>query len=103
MIRHVFCFVLCVTALRAAADDDPLRDLKKGQPRDVAALIHRLALCNHWSGEEPYDEARRNEIYSAMADLKCKRLEADEAKAVKRHASNLKALKALKEAKELSY
>jgi cytochrome c556 len=103
MRSYVACFLACVTVPCLAASDDPLADLKKSQPKDVAALIERLAGCNHWSGEEPYDAERRKEILDAMADLKCDRLAADEAKALKRHAKNPKAIRALKQAKELSF
>jgi hypothetical protein len=101
--RYVLLFFACVALPCAAASDDPLAGLTKGQPKDVAALVERIVECNHWSGEEPYDAERRKEIQDAMADLKCDRLAADEAKALKRHANNPKAIRALKEAKELSY
>lgn len=83
-------------------EPDPLADIKKGQPADVAELIDRLAGCNHWSGEEPYDADRRKEIASAMKELGCERLEKDEAAATKRHANNPDAIRALKQARELS-
>ncbi|MES2017184.1 MAG: hypothetical protein V4484_11870 [Pseudomonadota bacterium] len=101
-IRRVLCLFLCVAALRAVAEDDPLVQLKKGQPKDVAILIERLVGCNHWSGEEPYDAGRKKEIASAMTNLKCDRLDADEAKALKRHANNPKAQEALRVAKKTS-
>jgi hypothetical protein len=105
MSRHLACILLCLTALRAAAaaDEDPLADLKKGQSKDVAALIERIVECNHWSGEEPYNAERKKEISSALTDLKCNRLTLDESKTLKKYANNPKALKALKKAKETSY
>lgn len=103
MRTYLAFFLACVAVPSLAASDDPLADLKKGQPKDIAALIDRIVGCSHWSGEEPYDAERRKEIVDAMADLKCDRLAADEAKALKRHANNPKAIGALKEAKERSY
>ncbi len=61
---------LCVFATNTWASDDPLGDLKKDQPRDVKKLIDRLAGCAHWSGEEPYDNERKEEIASAMRNLR---------------------------------
>lgn len=38
-----------------------------GVPADVAALIERWEMCQHWAGEEPYDEERRQEILRGIA------------------------------------
>ena len=103
MIRSLLCALLFITSAQAVADNDPLAGLKKGQPKDVAALIERLVGCNHWSGEEPYDAERKREISAAMAELKCDRLAADESAALKRYAKNPSVLKALKDAKEMNY
>jgi len=100
--RHLAILsVFCVTY--ALASDDPLAGLKKGQPKDVSELIDRLVGCNHWSGEEPYDAERKQEISSAMADLKCARLAKDEAAARKRYADHPSTLKALEQARQTSY
>jgi cytochrome c556 len=103
MIARIFCVLVCITAIEAAASDDPVDDLKKGQPKDVAQLIDRFAGCNHWSGEEPYDAERKKEIAQAMVDLRCERLAADEAAAIKRYAKQPKTIRALKQAKEVAY
>jgi hypothetical protein len=102
MKRHIFC-LLAVAAVGAAAEEDPIADLKKGQPKDVAALIERIVECTHWSGEEPYDRERRNEILSAQKDLKCDRVAIDETTIRQRYARNPQVLNALKQAKEMSY
>lgn len=97
--------VLCLFlfAAHASASDDPLAELKKGQPRDVKQLIDRIALCTHWSGEEPYDAERSQEIARAMKDSRCNELEKDEAAARKRYAKRPGTIKALQQAKELGY
>jgi len=97
VILSVFC------ATYALADDDPLASLKKGQPKDVSELIDRLVGCNHWTGEEPYDAERKQEISSAIADLKCARLAKDEAAARKRYANEPGTIKALQQARETSF
>lgn len=100
MRYRALLILLCLFAVRASASDDPLADLKKGQPRDVNKLIDRLAYCAHWSGEEPYDVERKREIALAMRDLRCDRLEKDEAAIRKRYVKQPRVLKVLQQAKE---
>jgi len=102
MRYRAFLFLFCCFANQTSASDDPLADLKQGQPKDVKKLIDRLAGCTHWSSEEPYDAERKREIASAMKDLRCERLEKDEAVARKRYAKHPGVLKVLQHAKESS-
>jgi hypothetical protein len=37
-----------------------------GLPADVVALTENFELCEHFAGEEPYDDARRAEIDAAI-------------------------------------
>lgn len=37
-----------------------------GLPADVAALQGQFETCEHFAGEEPYDDARRKEIEAAI-------------------------------------
>jgi hypothetical protein len=97
----VILSVFCATC--ALADDDPIASLQKGQSKDVSELIDRLVGCNYWSGERPYDAERKQEIASAMADLKCSRLAKDEAAALKRYANKPRTIKVLQQARETSY
>ena len=103
MRRRYLVILLVLCATYALASDDPLTSLKKGQPKDVSELIDRLVGCNHWSGEEPYDAERKQEISSAMADLKCAQLAKDEAAARKRNSNKPDTIKALEQARETSY
>jgi hypothetical protein len=103
MNRRYLVILSFFCATYALASNDPLASLKKGQPKDVSVLIDRLVGCNHWSGEEPYDAARKQEISSAMADLKCARLAKDEAAARKRHSNKPGTIKVLEQARETSY
>ena len=100
MLNRAFSILLCLFAAQAAASDDPLSSLKAGHPGDVKKLIDRLAGCTHWSGEEPYDAERKREISLAMKELRCDRLEKDEAAARKRYAKRPRVLKVLQQAKE---
>ncbi len=40
----------------------------------VDRFVERAEMCDHWSGEEPYDEARRAEIEDALGDMRCSTL-----------------------------
>jgi hypothetical protein len=68
--------VLCALPMAA-------RDL----PHDVQAYADRREGCNHWSGEEPYDNARRIQIEKSLSDLRCTALDRDE-RILKRHYRN---------------
>ena len=103
MTRCIAGLLLCLSTVPAFADDDPLVHLKKGQPKDIVALIERLVGCNHWSGEEPYDAGRIKEISSALAEMRCSQLTVDERKTSEKYANNAKVLNALKQAKETSW
>lgn len=37
-------------------------------PRDVQALVVRQSMCDHFAGEEPYDDERRREIEDAIRE-----------------------------------
>lgn len=37
----------------------------------VTRLVERADMCAHWSGEEPYDDARRAEIDDALQADRC--------------------------------
>jgi hypothetical protein len=93
---------LCLAAAPAFASDDPVDALKKGQPREVRQLIDRLVGCTHFAGEEGYDAERRREIESAMKELRCDRLDRDEAAALKRYAKQPATIRVLQQARALS-
>ncbi|MFV0623186.1 hypothetical protein ACBY01_04125 [Sphingomonas sp. ac-8] len=64
-------------------------------PRDVRRFVDRRAMCDHWSGEEPYDQARNAQILAALTRLRCETIDADEAKLRRRYAQDPAALRAL--------
>ena len=91
-----------VWSLPAAADHQQTMDaLTRGLPQDAVALVYRIVDCNHWGGEEPYDDARRAEIEKAMEALDCNGLARDEASLRQRHAPNRAVLDALDKAHRL--
>ncbi|MGF7147116.1 hypothetical protein FHS96_000725 [Sphingomonas zeicaulis] len=78
---------LIALALLQTAADAPAPGLAERvarQPAAVRAFIDRRTGCNHWAGEEPYDAPRRKQIEAALADLRCDRLDADEAALLRR-------------------
>ncbi len=40
----------------------------------VPEFVERADMCAHFSGEEPYDDARRAEIDAALRDMRCSTL-----------------------------
>lgn len=37
----------------------------------VSRFVERAQMCEHWMGEEPYDDARRAQIDRNQRDLRC--------------------------------
>ena len=91
---------LSVPAPPAATEDPPaLAALRKGMPSDVSDFIRRAVGCNHWAGEEPYDEDRRAQIAAAVQSLGCRALDADQAALSRKYAGQAEVLRRLKRAR----
>ena len=43
----------------------------------VARFVERAQMCEHWMGEEPFDDARRAEIDRNLTDLRCMTIRRD--------------------------
>jgi hypothetical protein len=43
----------------------------------VTRFVERAQMCEHWAGEEPYDDARRAEIEASLRDLRCTTIRRD--------------------------
>jgi hypothetical protein len=108
MRRSGACAIACALPLLmwpapAPADfQGDIEELTRGLPGDAAALIHRIVDCDHWSGEEPYDDARRAEIDKALRTLNCNGLAADEAALRQRYRTKPAVLDALTRARTLT-
>ena len=87
--------------LSAAQDPPEVEALKKGQPRDVASYISRVFGCNHWAGEEPYDQKRAQDIKQALINLRCAQLSKDETRLKQKYRNRPKVLQAIQGAKNL--
>lgn len=90
-----------VPAAPPAASDDPpaLVALRQGMPPDVSDFIRRAVVCNHWAGEEPYDDERRAQINAAVQGLRCRALDADQTRLRARYAGQTEVLKRLQQAR----
>ena len=69
-------------------------------PADVQSWLSRFEQCEHWAGEEPYDEARGKEIDAAFDKLNCKNISADAQKLEQRYKNNAAVIKAIHDASE---
>lgn len=87
-----------VLALALQVSDPADQDIARfgPLPRDVSAFIDRRMGCNHFAGEFNGDRSERDrEVTRMMRRLRCDRVEADEARLMKRHAESPTVLKAL--------
>ena len=72
-----------------ANDEAPgLRALQEGMPPEVRDFIRRAVNCNHWAGEEPYNEERRVQMAAAVSSLRCRELDSDQKELRTRHAKD---------------
>ncbi len=78
-----------------------VKKITNGMPKDAVALIERIAECNHWSGEEPYDQERAEQIRKAVKKSRCGSLDSVEQTIEQKYKRNKKVLEAIKKATEL--
>jgi hypothetical protein len=69
-------------------------------PRDVRVFIDRRMGCNHFAGEEPYNEERARQLEAAARELRCRRLESDETRLRRRYVRMPRVLKALTDTRD---
>jgi hypothetical protein len=80
----------------ATANATPARPF----PPAVAAFLDRSEQCDHWAGEEPYDEARRKEIDAAFDRLHCETIPAERQRLQQRYKKDAAVMNALNESDE---
>jgi len=68
-----------VLLLSDVSAENALVELAMTVPTEVFDFVGRRALCEHWSGEEGYDDDRKAQIADALTHLRCDALDADEA------------------------
>ena len=100
-MKKIFLILLFLISKQCLADyEQDMAVLQKGMPSSVFKYIDRQVMCNHWSGETPYDEDRRQEINSVLKELKCNALASDEKRLVRKYKNKPAILKSIKDAKE---
>lgn len=70
-------------------------------PADVFGWAQRSQSCAHWTGEEPYDEDRRRQIETAVAESRCDALGADLSALRRKYADDPPVLDILTQAEAL--
>ncbi len=80
-------------------DPPQLVALRKDMPPDAGDFIRRAVICNHWAGEEPYDEERRAQINAMVQELRCRELDADQASLRKQYAGNAEVLRRIRQSR----
>lgn len=93
--------LLVLTQNVAVAQNDPAAPLRAGQPKSVAKLIDRIVGCNHWLGEEPFNEERASEIALVTGDLRCDKIKDDEARLRSKYSKRAAVHEALNAAHEV--
>ena len=94
--------IAALALLLAAQDEDAaLRARVAAQPAAVQRYVERRAMCNHWGGEPDYDAGRRRQIVRAMRELRCDRIDRDEAVLRRRYAGRRPTIAVINEAEDL--
>ena len=88
-----------------AVDEDPplLAGLRKDMPADVSDFIRRAVTCNHWAGEEPYNEERRAQMAEAVASLRCRELDTDQRALAKQYDGNAEVLRRIRQSRSTPF
>ncbi|MEE7465476.1 hypothetical protein MFUR16E_32045 [Methylobacterium fujisawaense] len=64
-------------------------------PAEVERYVMRRTSCDHWTGEDAYDEARGRDIAAAVKGLRCDTINVEEMRLRRRYGRDLSVLKAL--------
>jgi hypothetical protein len=88
-----------------AVDEDPplLAGLRKDMPADVSDFIRRAVTCNHWAGEEPYNEERRAQMAEAVGSLRCRELDTDQRALAKLYHGNAEVLRRIRQSRSTPF
>ena len=100
MRAFILVWLFLVSTPCFANYEEDMVALKKNMPSSVSKFIDRQIMCNHWAGEEPYDEERRQEINLATKDLKCDSLAIDEKRLNGKYKNKPAVLESIKKARE---
>lgn len=89
---------------QAVYEDPPLlAGLRKNMPADVSDFIRRAVTCNHWAGEEPYNEERRAQMAEAVGSLRCRELDTDQRALAKQYDGNAEVLRRIRQSRSTPF
>lgn len=89
---------------QAVYEDPPLlAGLRKDMPADVSDFIRRAVTCNHWAGEEPYNEERRAQMAEAVGSLRCRELDTDQRALAKQYDGNAEVLRRIRQSRSTPF
>jgi len=97
----LLALMLTIASPQAEVASPPLRTAVESSPKAVAKFIKRRATCNHFLGEEPYDDERAAELNKAVRELRCSRIERDERGLRRKFAADQTVLQLLDKTTEL--
>jgi hypothetical protein len=86
----------------SAPEEAALRVRTAMQPPAVQEFVQRRAWCNHWSGEEGYDDSRRAQIERALGELRCGTVRGEELFLARHFAARPDIVALLRESREMS-
>jgi hypothetical protein len=87
--------ILALLLVANAFPSDEVRTRVESAPRKIAAFVTRRANCNHFLGEEPYDDERAAELEKTIRELRCKRIDRDERNLRRAYRGNSEVLQLL--------
>ena len=103
MFKAIATLFFCVCSLATknvyAGYDEDIAAINKGMPKQVKLFNMRKMECNHWAGEEPYDDERANQVDAAVKESRCANLDKDEKKLLKKYKSEPKVIDSINKAK----
>jgi uncharacterized protein len=77
------------------ADTTVEKKADKSLPKEITDFLARVEGCDHWAGEEGYDEERKKEIKKAIKRLKCKKLDKETKKLQQKYKNDPEILKTI--------
>lgn len=105
LLIGVLSFLVLAVSVGAFANEfgnlPQVNEITRGQPKDVVVLIERIAECNHWSNEEPYDKERAEQIREGVTKARCGSLDSDERAIERKYKGKKKVLDGIGRAKKL--
>ena len=103
--REVQTMIQIAQELKSTVDsvltsDNRTRD---SLPTSVQEYISRKRECNHWGGEDAYDDDRKSQIEKAFTELKCHEIDNEKSALIHKHNNNTIIIAAINSADTLTW